>query len=181
MRRDDDSMPDLLDAIEPEPARPAPRASAASRSRHPAQPLGAPVAAPRRSQRARAVSIAVDENLRRSVRNALASAHTAGDYTYSNFPAVVRAAAAAYLSGRLRLVRAAEPGPKLKTTIWLPVDLLEQLERRLDRRIRSEVLERAVRSLLALGLPAELAAPTSEARTAEVPQAAGVRLPRPRR
>ncbi len=100
------------------------------------------------------LSIAVDEALREQVRHAVDAARTAGDYRHHDFGDVARAALSAYLTG-MALTARANPGRKLKTTLRVTPTFKAEIERRLTRKARSEVIERAVRSFLKRGLSYE--------------------------
>lgn len=82
-------------------------------------------------------------------QNALASAHTSGDYRYESIGDLIRAALRAYGDGLL-LTQQPRNGRKKRHTVELPAELFERYEG-LPRRSRGVIIERALLSFLAQG------------------------------
>ncbi len=86
-----------------------------------------------------------------AARNALDAAHVVGDYRHKSIGDLIREALLAYGSG-LRLTEQSRGGPKQRHTVKLSSEIYAEYEK-IPNRMRGEIIERALLSLLAGGLP----------------------------
>ena len=81
-----------------------------------------------------------------TLQNMITSMHTAGDFSYTSVADVIRAAIQAYRDG-MELAEQVEPGPKKATTVRITHELAT-FYNSWPKRMRSIILERAIRSFL---------------------------------
>ena len=100
---------------------------------------------PRRSGR-RSIAVRYNALLYDTIQNMIATAHTAGDFTYKSPADYVRAALRAYRNG-MTLTELDRNGEKVETSLRLDQELWE-FWRTLPDQLRSRLLERAIRTYM---------------------------------
>jgi hypothetical protein len=94
----------------------------------------------------RSIAVRYDALLYDTIQNMIASAHTAGDFTYKSPADYVRTALRAYKNG-MKLSELDRNGEKVATSLRVDQDLWE-FWRDLPDQLRSRLLERAIRTYM---------------------------------
>jgi hypothetical protein len=81
-----------------------------------------------------------------TIQNKLSTAHAAADFTYTSIADIIRAALGAYRQG-MALTELEEKGEKMMTTIRVD-PTTRDFYSALPERMRTRILERAIRSFL---------------------------------
>jgi uncharacterized protein (DUF4415 family) len=92
------------------------------------------------------ITVRYDTLLYDTLQNMILSSHTAQDFTYTSIADFIRAALRAYKDGMV-LTELDRSGPKTETSIRVDQDLW-LFYKSLPRRMRTKILERAIRTFM---------------------------------